>query len=287
MSPREFTPDEGRVLERLVSGNWSGAEIAREQMTDAQYGESLDLDLCFSIHLPGSSALPRLDAPDGPITGLAVEQDGEATGSIDLWIADGLISSVEYSWFTEHHPEVWPTDEEMVEPTGPAFTYAAVGATRTPDRLPPPRYRLLERRVRIGSGRDVFDRAGRKVLSWEVQMRSGILVVDLLRGHIAESVSVGQLVELRIPFRPVRVLALARVVYIEDTDTRRGFAYGTLTGHPERGEEAFLVEIDGDGQVWFVLRAFSRPAGFFWFLVEPILLLTQWYYTRRYLRALL
>jgi uncharacterized protein (UPF0548 family) len=38
--------------------------------------------------------------------------------------------------------------------------------------------------------------------------------------------------------------------------------------------------------VWFVLRAFSRPAGFFWFLVEPVLLLTQQFYTRRYMRAL-
>ena len=45
-----------------------------------------------------------------------------------------------------------------------------------------------------------------------------------------------------------------------DEPSRRGFAYGTLPGHPESGEEAFIVEIDEADEVWFTVRAFTRPA---------------------------
>lgn len=38
-----------------------------------------------------------------------------------------------------------------------------------------------------------------------------------------------------------------------------GFAYGTLEEHAESGEERFLVELAGDGSVWYEIRATSRP----------------------------
>jgi uncharacterized protein (UPF0548 family) len=42
--------------------------------------------------------------------------------------------------------------------------------------------------------------------------------------------------------------------------TAFGFAYGTLPGHAESGEERFLVEWDrAGGDVWYDLLAFSRP----------------------------
>ena len=42
---------------------------------------------------------------------------------------------------------------------------------------------------------------------------------------------------------------------------RFGFAYGTLPGHAESGEERFLIEWDQDEDgVWFDILAFSRPA---------------------------
>jgi uncharacterized protein (UPF0548 family) len=54
-----------------------------------------------------------------------------------------------------------------------------------------------------------------------------------------------------------------RVVYAVDEDglvARFGFAYGTLPGHVESGEERFLVEWDrADGGVWYDVLAFSRP----------------------------
>jgi uncharacterized protein (UPF0548 family) len=54
-------------------------------------------------------------------------------------------------------------------------------------------------------------------------------------------------------------LCSARIVYVIDEPRRFGFAYGTLPGHVECGEERFLIEQDEDGTVWYDLLAFSRP----------------------------
>lgn len=53
-----------------------------------------------------------------------------------------------------------------------------------------------------------------------------------------------------------------RIVYTIDEPDRFGFAYGTLPGHVECGEELFMVEKTPDGTVRYVLKAFSRPR--FW-----------------------
>jgi uncharacterized protein (UPF0548 family) len=50
-----------------------------------------------------------------------------------------------------------------------------------------------------------------------------------------------------------------RIVYIVDNQDQFGFAYGTLPGHAECGEELFMVEKTADGTVRYVLKAFSRP----------------------------
>jgi uncharacterized protein (UPF0548 family) len=50
------------------------------------------------------------------------------------------------------------------------------------------------------------------------------------------------------------------VTYVLDEPRHKGFAYGTLPGHPERGEEAFALELHDDGAVTFTITAFSRPA---------------------------
>ena len=143
-------------------------------------------------------------------------------------------------------------------------------------------YRPLVRSVAIGRGRATFERAAESILRWGMQAGSGMRVDGASGGAVA----VGDTVRLAIPFGPLRVVAPAEVVYLVDEPRRRGFAYGTLPGHPERGEEAFLVTLDADDTVTVSVRAFSRPANWFWWLGAPMLRLAQEIYTRRYLRAL-
>jgi len=70
-------------------------------------------------------------------------------------------------------------------------------------------------------------------------------------------------------------------------DYRRGFAYGTLQGHPESGEEYFGVLYDPTtGAVYVEIVAFSRPGRWWSRAAAPLADRVQRLITGRYLRAL-
>jgi uncharacterized protein (UPF0548 family) len=84
-------------------------------------------------------------------------------------------------------------------------------------------------------------------------------------------------------------LALAapcRIVGILDEPDRWGFAYGTLPGHPEQGEESFVVFIDSDDAVRFRVSAFSRPGERITRLAGPLGRVVQMAGTNGYVKAL-
>lgn len=58
---------------------------------------------------------------------------------------------------------------------------------------------------------------------------------------------------------PLAVHEPVRVVAVVDTPDTRGFAYGTLRGHPVSGEEAFIVRKAPDGRVTLTLRSLTAP----------------------------
>jgi uncharacterized protein (UPF0548 family) len=72
---------------------------------------------------------------------------------------------------------------------------------------------------------------------------------------------------------------------VVDEADRYGFAYGTLPGHPEQGEEAFVVERLADRTV-FRIVALSRPAEWLARAGGPISRRIQRSTARRYLDAL-
>lgn len=92
--------------------------------------------------------------------------------------------------------------------------------------------------------------------------------------------------ELIVTLGPLRVPAPVRVVYLIAEPRRIGFGYGTRVGHPERGEESFVVFLDEDETVRIMITAFSRPATPLARLGGPVTRLVQHHYTERYLRAL-
>jgi uncharacterized protein (UPF0548 family) len=77
-----------------------------------------------------------------------------------------------------------------------------------------------------------------------------------------------------------------RVVWTVDEPDRRGFAYGTLPDHPERGEEAFSVERI-DGRVLLSLRAFTTPGDRLVGAASGVARYIQTWMTGRYERSLI
>jgi uncharacterized protein (UPF0548 family) len=158
-----------------------------------------------------------------------------------------------------------------------SLTYSEVGATA--GELPA-KYHHLTRRVMIGSGQQVFADTASAVAAWQVQLRAGLSVSASTPTAMPDTNAL-----LGLSIGPLRLSAPCRVVYAVDQPSRRGFAYGTLPGHPESGEEAFIVEHHDDGAVSFTVTAFSRPSTAIARLAGPVGRLIQDRITARYLRA--
>jgi uncharacterized protein (UPF0548 family) len=145
----------------------------------------------------------------------------------------------------------------------------------------PPGYRQLRRSVTAGSGTGAFARAARDLLGWQVHLRAGLGVAA--SAAVAEP---GAVVLLTLRAGPLRVAAPCRVLRVVSEPDRAGFSYGTLTGHPEQGEESFLVERHADDRVTFTVTASSRPASLLARAAGPAGRLVQHRITARYLQAL-
>ncbi|MDR7319930.1 MULTISPECIES: DUF1990 family protein [Catenuloplanes] len=158
------------------------------------------------------------------------------------------------------------------------LTYREAGATR--DEPMPGGYHLVSRDVSVGSGPAAFARAATSVLTWRMHEAAGLTVV-----HSDGPAAPGVVVVLRVGWGPAGVLIPCRVVYTVDEAGRRGFGYGTLPGHPESGEEAFVVVLTETGDVRLRIRAFSRPGTLLTRAAGPVNRLAQRYATDRYVAA--
>lgn len=157
-----------------------------------------------------------------------------------------------------------------------SLSYREVGAT---SGGLPSGYEHLRRRSYLGYTADVFERAASALLDWRMHRLSGLAVAA--RGLATEGSTVvlgaGRVVSLVIP---------CRVVYVVDEPHRQGFAYGTLTDHPEQGEELFMVTRGDGGATWLDVIGFSSPASRWVALAGPMNGVAQRIATHRYEKAL-
>jgi uncharacterized protein (UPF0548 family) len=155
------------------------------------------------------------------------------------------------------------------------LTYAEVGATARPL---PTGYHHVRKSAVIGRGRRRFEEAAEKGMHWGMLRGAGLRVEAT-----SEVAAVGS--EVIVHLGPVR--APCRVVYVVDEPERRGFAYGTLPGHAESGEERFAVRYEpATDEVVAEVVAFSRHATWWSRLGSPVTSVAQRVITARYLRAL-
>ncbi|WP_330440318.1 DUF1990 domain-containing protein [Micromonospora sp. NBC_00821] len=134
------------------------------------------------------------------------------------------------------------------------LTYPEVGSTRHGPL--PGGYHHLRHRYPLPAG--CFETAADAVLSWRLHRAAGVRIrTDAPRA------TAGVLVASGLGVGPARLWGPCQVVWSADSPTLAGFGYGTLPGHPERGEEAFEVVRDDTGAAWFEVRAFSLPDRWF------------------------
>jgi uncharacterized protein (UPF0548 family) len=154
------------------------------------------------------------------------------------------------------------------------FTYEQVGATAG---VLPPGYAHLERARDLPSSE--FEAGAVRLMRWQVHEVAGLRMAAS-----SSQVEPSGVVEMFLGPRWLRVRAVCRVVYVIDEPDRAGFAYGTLPGHPESGEEAFILE-RVDDVTRFSIRAFSKPTTRLARFGGPVTSLAQRIITARYLEA--
>ena len=155
-------------------------------------------------------------------------------------------------------------------------TYQEVGASR--DDVLPPDYHHVRMEGRIGDA-DAFERAVTGLRTWVAHDGAG------LRVYPKDPVVPDATVVAVTSIGPVQMAAPCRIVAVFKDPDSFGFSYGTLPGHPESGEESFVLERRSDA-TYFVVRAFSRPVDPLARLSGPVGRAVQRSVTRRYLSAL-
>jgi uncharacterized protein (UPF0548 family) len=135
--------------------------------------------------------------------------------------------------------------------------------------------------IDLGTGDSVWNRGIDGLHLWVAHTGAGAMVFPL-----GAALAEGETVLVVLRTGPFFVVAPCRIVYVLDEPTRFGFGYGTLPGHPESGEESFVIDRDARGGVRFVVTAISRPAALLARLGAPVARRVQSRVTSRYLESL-
>jgi uncharacterized protein (UPF0548 family) len=163
------------------------------------------------------------------------------------------------------HDEVY---RHLERQRGLPFRYDAVGGTRTGQA--PDGFDRDHNRERLGVGAAAFAAACDAIRDWKM-FAAPLAWVEPSGVPIAA----GEVVAVVAHALGLWWLNAARIVYVIDEPRRFGFAYGTLPGHVECGEERFSVEWLEDDTVWYDLLAFSRPRYWGARLAKPVARLLQ------------
>jgi uncharacterized protein (UPF0548 family) len=159
------------------------------------------------------------------------------------------------------------------------LSYAEVGATGSGPL--PKGYRIDHYERRLGSEDGLFETAVDALHNWQGHVGAGVRIFP--DGATVEPESTVLFV---IRTLGLWTIAPCRVVYVVAEPSRYRFGYGTLPGHPERGEVAMAVYREDAGRVVARIDSFSRTVNLVARAGSPVTRSIQKRVTNRYLEAL-
>jgi len=155
-------------------------------------------------------------------------------------------------------------------------SYAEVGASL--DEELPRGYHHVRVKERIGDAA-TFERATTVLRTWVAHEGAGLHV------YPHDAVAPDATVVAVTSVGPMQMVAPCRIVAVFKDPDSFGFSYGTLPGHPESGEESFVLERIDDA-TYFTVSAFSKPVDPLARVAGPVGRAVQRSLTRRYVKAL-
>lgn len=157
------------------------------------------------------------------------------------------------------------------------LTYDHVGSTMPPVDARRP---VRQQHLALGHGHEAFELAVLGLRTWSCHegIRAAVHPADA-------AIEAGSSLLVVLSVGPACIVVPDRVVAVVDEPCRFGFAYGTLAGHQERGEESFLAELLDDGTVRGTISVDAAAATFPARMVAPAVVRFQRLAVSRYLSA--
>lgn len=157
--------------------------------------------------------------------------------------------------FFLHQPSIAVIRRHLAVQSELPVSYSEVGASRTGS---PNGYPINHYRCQLGTGTGTFARAVTALRKW------GMYELDWTKLYWPDTPIIeGATVAILARHFGFWSLNPCRIIYVleeEGTIQRSGFAFGTLPGHAEQGEERFAIEWDHiSDSVWYDLFSFARP----------------------------
>jgi len=142
------------------------------------------------------------------------------------------------------------------------FSYSEIGQSR---QSKTPGYDNDHNKILIGRGTTTWKNAKSALDNWQQFPKPWTAIYPN-----TTPLQEGQTVVVLIRLFGIWWFNSSKIVYAFDEETRYGFAYGTLLEHVEKGEECFWIEQEENGDIYYHIRAFSKPR--FWLakVVYPI-----------------
>lgn len=146
-----------------------------------------------------------------------------------------------------------------------SFSYQEVGAS---NNVLPSGYKIDRNRIRLGSGKQTFEKAKSCLRNWEMYNLDWIYLC-----WRDTPIEVGAAFAVVVRALGLWIVNACRIVYLLETGgstEKFGFAVGTLPHHAEAGEERFSIEWHhDDDSIWYEILAFSRPNQVFTQIAYP------------------
>jgi uncharacterized protein (UPF0548 family) len=185
--------------------------------------------------------------------------------------------------FTFSEPSDAQIENFLAEQRDLPFSYGEVGASQN---TIPSGYPINRQRVQLGNGDNTFARAKNAIQNWAMYE---LKWTRLYPSHTP--VAAREVVCVVVNHGFCWSLNPCRIIYtLEEKGEieRFGFAFGTLPGHSEEGEERFtVVWHHADDSVWYELFSFARPHHILAKIGFPFVRLTQQRFGKDSERAML
>ena len=146
-------------------------------------------------------------------------------------------------------------DDFIIEESSLTLTYPEVGTTATGEKFA--HYDNDDNYIILGKGAKVWEKAKVALRNWQQFPLPWTKIYPNTR-----ELKEGEVVVVMFRLMGIWWRNSAKIVYTFNESNRFGFAYGTLPGHIEMGEEVFWIERNKEEVVSYHIKAFSTPR--FW-----------------------